>query len=109
MSVWSRALYLSLSLASGLACHVTACRAGGGDSSGGGDIHNVKHVIVVMQENHSFDNYFGALAYAPGSPYHTTAAVGAGCSADDPLCVDGLSCKVNASGGLHCSDANLEE
>ena len=35
-----------------------------------GDPHKAKHVIVIMQENHSFDNYFGALAYAPGSPYH---------------------------------------
>ena len=35
-----------------------------------GDINKVKHVIIVMQENHSFDNYFGALAFAPGSPYH---------------------------------------
>ena len=33
-------------------------------------IHKIQHVIIVMQENHSFDNYFGALAYAPGSPYH---------------------------------------
>jgi phospholipase C len=33
-----------------------------------GDLHKVNHIIVVMQENHSFDNYFGALAYAPGSP-----------------------------------------
>jgi phospholipase C len=30
-----------------------------------------KHVIVIMQENHSFDNYFGSLAYAPDSPYHS--------------------------------------
>ena len=30
-----------------------------------GDLHKVKHVIVLMQENHSFDNYFGALPYAP--------------------------------------------
>ena len=27
-----------------------------------GDAHKVKHIIVIMQENHSFDNYFGALA-----------------------------------------------
>src|ERR1043165_7256509 len=33
-------------------------------------IHKVKHVIIVMQENHSFDNYVGARTYAPGSPYH---------------------------------------
>jgi phospholipase C len=39
---------------------------------GNGDLHKVKHIIIVMQENHSFDNYFGALAYAPGSPYHTS-------------------------------------
>ncbi len=52
-----------------------------------GDIHKVKHVIIVMQENHSFDNYFGALAYAPGSLYHTTSG---GCRKDDHNCVDGF-------------------
>src|SRR6266852_3882198 len=36
-----------------------------------GNPHKVKHIIVIMQENHSFDNYLGALAYAPGSPYHS--------------------------------------
>jgi len=35
-----------------------------------GNLKRVNHIIIVMQENHSFDNYFGALAYAPGSPYH---------------------------------------
>jgi phospholipase C len=33
-----------------------------------GDLNKVKHIIIVMQENHSFDNYFGVLAYAPGHP-----------------------------------------
>jgi phospholipase C len=36
-----------------------------------GDPHRAKHVIVIVQENHSFDNYFGSLAYAPDSPYHS--------------------------------------
>ena len=36
-----------------------------------GNLQNVQHIIVVMQENHSFDNYFGALGYVPGGPYHT--------------------------------------
>src|SRR3954467_6863379 len=73
-------------------------------------VHKVKHVIVLMQENHSFDNYFGALAYAPGSPYHGPrqehgyrddrrergegdgdADDRGGCRADDHDCVDGLS------------------
>jgi phospholipase C len=31
-------------------------------------LQKVKHIIILMQENHSFDNYFGALAYAPGVP-----------------------------------------
>jgi phospholipase C len=35
-----------------------------------GNLRKVNHIIIVMQENHSFDNYLGALAYAPGSPYH---------------------------------------
>ena len=35
-----------------------------------GNVKKVNHIIIVMQENHSFDNYFGALAFAPGSPYH---------------------------------------
>src|ERR1700746_3391034 len=39
-----------------------------------GSIYRVQHVIVVMQENHSFDNYFGALAYAPGGAYHAVNA-----------------------------------
>ena len=34
-----------------------------------GNLQNVNHIIVLMQENHSFDNYFGALAYVPGTPY----------------------------------------
>jgi len=42
---------------------------------GDGDLSKVKHIIVVMQENHSFDNYFGVLAYAAASP--TTTALGA--------------------------------
>ena len=70
-----------------------------------GDIHKVKHVIIVMQENHSFDNYFGALAYAPGSPYHTTSG---GCRHEDHNCVDGLSCKVDAAGNLTCFNSNLD-
>ncbi len=32
-------------------------------------LSQVNHIIIVMQENHSFDNYFGVLTLAPGSPY----------------------------------------
>ena len=54
----------------------------------------IKHVIVIMQENHSFDNYFGTFPGADGippgvcipdparhtcdRPYHTNAVTGGG-------------------------------
>jgi len=31
-------------------------------------IHKIKHVIIIMQENHSFDNYFGTYHGADGIP-----------------------------------------
>src|SRR5271169_947533 len=31
-------------------------------------IHKIKHVIVIMQENRSFDSYFGAYPGADGIP-----------------------------------------
>jgi len=34
-------------------------------------LKKANHIIIVMQENRSFDNYFGALTYAPGVPYHS--------------------------------------
>ena len=71
-----------------------------------GDLRKVNHIIVVMQENHSFDNYFGVLAYAPGSPYHPGAQ---GCQAGDHGCVDGLSCQADGAGNLSCSNSNLDD
>src|SRR5256885_5901500 len=37
-----------------------------------GGIHKIKHVIVVMQENRSFDNYFGTFPGADGIPRRGT-------------------------------------
>jgi len=34
------------------------------------DIHAIRHVIVVMQENRSFDSYFGTFPGADGIPRH---------------------------------------
>ena len=72
-------------------------------------LQKVNHIIIVMQENHSFDNYFGALAYTPGSPYHSPSKSHGGCAVDDHACVDGLSCLVDASGALHCFNSNLDD
>jgi phospholipase C len=33
-----------------------------------GDIHNIQHVVVIMQENRSFDEYFGTYPGVNGIP-----------------------------------------
>ncbi len=120
----SRALYLTLGClfaacaadAPPAAISTTAADVQRDDQEG---IRKVKHVIILMQENHSFDNYFGALSYAPGSPYHGPHQAErrddgdrddpGGCSADDHRCVDGLSCTVDRAGSFHCANANLDD
>jgi hypothetical protein len=103
---------LTLPLAGSLACLMNACAADDGvaDQTHHSGIRKVKYVILVMQENHSFDNYFGALAYAPSSPYHRPPGEGnGGCPADDHRCVDGLSCELDDAGSFDRSNANLDE
>src|SRR6516165_4972378 len=72
-----------------------------------GNLQNVHHVVILMQENHSFDNYFGALPYVAGSPYHTARGSGPkrACAAADHTCVDGLRCKMR-KGNLLCANSN---
>jgi phospholipase C len=50
-----------------------ADRGGGGEPARGAasedaDIHKIRHVIVIMQENRSFDSYFGTFPGAIGIP-----------------------------------------
>jgi phospholipase C len=67
-----------------------------------GNLRNLKHIIIVMQESHSFDNYFGVLPFIGGSPYHPGP-----CTQNDHACVDGLSCSTNRTGVVSCSNSNL--
>jgi phospholipase C len=71
-----------------------------------GNLRHVNHIIIVMQENHSFDNYFGVLPYRPDSPYH--ASQGA-CTVTDHHCLDGLSCTFDVLGNLNCANSNLDD
>ncbi len=75
-----------------------------GTARADGQLGNVNHIIVVMQENHSFDNYFGVLPFAPGTPYHVGSPI---CGAGDHACIDGLSCWLKA-GVLTCSNHNVD-
>jgi phospholipase C len=48
-----------------VACGSSAAGTASGSSGG---IHQIKHVIVLMQENRSFDSYFGTFPGADGIP-----------------------------------------
>ena len=66
------------------------------------DLSRVNHIIIVMQENHSLDNYFGVLAYAPATPYHNGNGL---CSQADHRCFDGLTCSITR-GHFQCTNSN---
>lgn len=86
---------------------VSGCGSSGSpQNSTPSGLAKVQHIIVLMQENHSFDNYFGALPYVPRGPYHAPAKDGSACRARDHTCVDGLSCTVNGT-SLDCRNSNV--
>jgi phospholipase C len=61
-------------LAASLLMVPVACTSGGGSagpttgSASDSGIHKIKHIIVIMQENRSFDSYFGTFPGADGIP-----------------------------------------
>jgi len=91
-------------VAASLVCAIAAIGASVVTARADGDVHKVNHVIIIMQENHSFDNYLGVLPYVPGSPYH-----GGACKNSDHSCVDGLTCTFDVSGNLNCSNSNVDD
>ena len=59
------AAVLALAAAAGL---LVARRVGGPPRSAARGIHRIRHVVVVVQENRSFDSYFGTYPGADGIP-----------------------------------------
>src|ERR1700758_695308 len=57
-------------LAALAACSHSATSSGGGptdgDGGGSGDIPKIQHVVIIMQENRSFDHYFGTFPGVDG-------------------------------------------
>jgi len=47
---------------------LAACAGSSTSPSQSGDIHKIQHVVVIMQENRSFDTYFGTFPGADGIP-----------------------------------------
>src|SRR5262245_54923121 len=74
-----------------------------GSAQADGPLSNVNHIVIIMQENHSFDNYFGVLPYAVGGPYHAGP-----CAPTDHTCVDGLTCTRMGS-SYTCTNSNLDD
>jgi len=66
--LWS-AFALATSAAVALGCGGAAARVREQSAAGHmGGIHKIRHVIVIMQENRSFDSYFGTYPGADGIP-----------------------------------------
>jgi len=66
-----RALLVTLLLSG---CHAAPAVQTAPDGGGGGGGSGIKHLVLLVQENHSFDNYFGAwCTAAPGSSPTCTA------------------------------------
>ena len=59
------ALGVVVALSAAVLNHRSPARAG---LQSGQDIHKIKHVVVIMQENRSFDSYFGTFPGADGIP-----------------------------------------
>jgi phospholipase C len=47
--------------------------SGGGGGGGGGDLSNIKHIVFIVKENRSFDNYFGQFPGANGATKGTVS------------------------------------
>jgi phospholipase C len=48
-----------------------ASRGAAGPGSGSSGIHKIRHAVIIMQENRSFDSYFGTFPGADGIPRGT--------------------------------------
>src|SRR6266567_4084271 len=47
---------------------LAACASPSTSNTSKGDIHNIQHIVIIMQENRSFDTYFGTYPGADGIP-----------------------------------------
>lgn len=99
-------------LIASLLCSIVGLSSAVSTARADGDLNNVKHIIVVMQENHSFDNYFGVLPYVPNGAYHAANPPGnpGPCPANDHQCVEGLRChRDGPKGPLVCINKNRDD
>ncbi len=66
-----RAALISLSASAALCVALAACSVGSGNATSSAaptGIHKIKHVVIMMMENRSFDEYFGTYPGVNGLP-----------------------------------------
>jgi len=71
---------LGVIAAAGAIVFYSSFHSGGAGAQDGDGIHKIKHVVIIMQENRSFDSYFGTYPGADGIP--TKNGVPASCAPD---------------------------
>ena len=76
-----------LAAAAGLVLGLAACTGSSSPPNPVSEtgIHKIKHVIVIMQENRSFDSYFGTFPGADGLPKGVCVPTGAGKPCERPF------------------------
>src|SRR3954463_2063800 len=62
----TRSQFLAAGAGAALGAYLPREVARGGGMPGAGDLRRVEHVVIFMQENISFDHYYGALAGVRG-------------------------------------------
>src|ERR1041384_5434125 len=81
----------------------SAVRAAGADPTGG----KIKHVLILMLENRTFDSYLGQLAtkgvYQSPADTGCDYATGQSCTNHE---VDGLDCSVDGTNQYTCANSN---
>src|SRR5271169_1267765 len=50
------------------ACTHSRSSGDAGTDAGGGGLEKIQHIVIIMQENRSFDHYFGTFPGAEGIP-----------------------------------------
>jgi phospholipase C len=65
-----RVAFALLALLVATSTAASAARARHPSAAAGGGLEKIRHVIVIMQENRSFDSYFGTFRGADGIPMH---------------------------------------
>ena len=68
LGVLAGAIVLSVGAAACSSGRPAATRRSGTTTQAQGGIHKIKHVVIIMQENRSFDSYFGTFPGADGIP-----------------------------------------